>query len=199
MKQIFPTGLWQSQIIFIRTSNLSTTRSLNTSHHVYNGVGRINGCVLGEKDKIGKKEHAVYYLSKKFTDCECRYSLLEKNLLHTSMGGPMTKTIHVNPYHLDDLKYGSHQVHIWETKSHQVDRPLADVVVWIWHKLCYSEGHKRECVIRIFGSNLWIEKKQTCSSRKSMKDVLYPRQWTCYGQEDTSGRILLVDYGDRLF
>ena len=37
------------------------------------------GCVLGQHDESGRKEHAIYYLSKKFTDCETRYSLLEKN------------------------------------------------------------------------------------------------------------------------
>ena len=37
------------------------------------------GCVLGQHDESGRKEHAIYYLSKKFTDCETRYSLLEKS------------------------------------------------------------------------------------------------------------------------
>ena len=36
------------------------------------------GCVLGQHDESGKKEQAIYYLSKKFTNCEARYSLLEK-------------------------------------------------------------------------------------------------------------------------
>src|ERR1043165_1590409 len=36
------------------------------------------GCVLGQHDETGRKEHAIYYLSKKFTECESRYSLLEK-------------------------------------------------------------------------------------------------------------------------
>ena len=36
------------------------------------------GCVLGQHDESGQKDHAIYYLSKKFTDCETRYSLLEK-------------------------------------------------------------------------------------------------------------------------
>ncbi|GAU31576.1 hypothetical protein TSUD_53990 [Trifolium subterraneum] len=36
------------------------------------------GCVLGQQDETGRKEHAIYYLSKKFTDCESRYSMLEK-------------------------------------------------------------------------------------------------------------------------
>lgn len=35
-------------------------------------------CVLGQHDKYGQKEHAIYYLSKKFTGCETNYSLLEK-------------------------------------------------------------------------------------------------------------------------
>lgn len=36
------------------------------------------GCVLGNQDETCIKEHA-YYLSKKFSDCEYRYSLVEKN------------------------------------------------------------------------------------------------------------------------
>ena len=35
------------------------------------------GCVLRQHDETGRKEHAIYYLSKKFTDYESRYSLLE--------------------------------------------------------------------------------------------------------------------------
>ena len=34
-------------------------------------------CVLGQRDESGRKEHAIY-LSKKFTDCEIKYSQLEK-------------------------------------------------------------------------------------------------------------------------
>ena len=36
------------------------------------------GCVLGQHDESARKEHAIYYLSKKFIDCETRYSLFEK-------------------------------------------------------------------------------------------------------------------------
>ena len=36
------------------------------------------GCVLRQHDEIGCKEQAIYYLSKKFTDYESRYSPLEK-------------------------------------------------------------------------------------------------------------------------
>ena len=35
------------------------------------------GCILGQHDESGRKERAIYYLSKKFTACEMNYSLLE--------------------------------------------------------------------------------------------------------------------------
>nr|XP_016455040.1 PREDICTED: uncharacterized protein LOC107779185 [Nicotiana tabacum] len=37
------------------------------------------GCVLGQHEETGRKEHAIYYLSKKFTPYEARYSLLERS------------------------------------------------------------------------------------------------------------------------
>jgi len=36
------------------------------------------GYVLGQHDETRKKEHAIYYLSKRFTGCEQRYSMLER-------------------------------------------------------------------------------------------------------------------------
>ena len=39
------------------------------------------GCILGQWDEKGKKEFAIYYLSKKSTDCESRYSMLEKHVV----------------------------------------------------------------------------------------------------------------------
>jgi hypothetical protein len=36
------------------------------------------GCLLGQHDESGRKEQAIYYLSKKFTDCESRYTMTEK-------------------------------------------------------------------------------------------------------------------------
>ena len=35
-------------------------------------------CILGQHDETGRKEQAIYYLSKKFTDYVSRYSPLEK-------------------------------------------------------------------------------------------------------------------------
>ena len=39
---------------------------------------KLMGCVLGQHDETRRKEQAIYYLSKKFTDYESRYSPLEK-------------------------------------------------------------------------------------------------------------------------
>ncbi|KAA3469729.1 RNA-directed DNA polymerase (Reverse transcriptase), Ribonuclease H-like protein [Gossypium australe] len=36
------------------------------------------GCVLGQHDNSGRREKAIYYLNKKFTECEMRYSPIEK-------------------------------------------------------------------------------------------------------------------------
>ncbi|XP_055803485.1 uncharacterized protein LOC129872553 [Solanum dulcamara] len=36
------------------------------------------GCVLGQHDQTGRREQAIYYLSKKFTPYEARYTLLER-------------------------------------------------------------------------------------------------------------------------
>jgi len=39
---------------------------------------RSMGVVLGQHDDSGKKEQAIYYLSRRFNDCESRYPLIEK-------------------------------------------------------------------------------------------------------------------------
>ena len=36
------------------------------------------GFILGQQHETGRKEYAIYYLSKKFTGCDSRYSMLEK-------------------------------------------------------------------------------------------------------------------------
>ncbi|KAK5795061.1 hypothetical protein PVK06_036318 [Gossypium arboreum] len=36
------------------------------------------GCILGQHDESGKQEKAIYYLSKKFTEYEAKYSSIEK-------------------------------------------------------------------------------------------------------------------------
>lgn len=39
------------------------------------------GCVLGQHDKTGRKEQAIYYLSKRFVDYETRFTPFEKTCL----------------------------------------------------------------------------------------------------------------------
>ena len=46
---------------------------------------RSMGCVLGQHDEIRRKKQVIYYLSKKFTDYESRYSPLEKICLHSEL------------------------------------------------------------------------------------------------------------------
>lgn len=41
-------------------------------------LGESMGCVLSQHDNTGRKEHTIYYLSKKFIDCDTKYSLFEK-------------------------------------------------------------------------------------------------------------------------
>ncbi|MFG1554829.1 RNase H-like domain-containing protein, partial [Staphylococcus aureus] len=41
-------------------------------------TGNAMGCMLGQQDVTGKKEHVIYYLSKKFTNYKAKYSLLEQ-------------------------------------------------------------------------------------------------------------------------
>jgi hypothetical protein len=36
------------------------------------------GCVLGQHDESGRTKQAIYYLSKKFNDCESRYTTIER-------------------------------------------------------------------------------------------------------------------------
>ena len=38
-------------------------------------------CALGQHDETGRKERAIYYLNKKFTDYEARYKVLENTCL----------------------------------------------------------------------------------------------------------------------
>ena len=36
------------------------------------------GCMLGQLNEPDQKEKAIYYLSKKFTNCEVNYIVMEK-------------------------------------------------------------------------------------------------------------------------
>lgn len=75
-------------------------------------------CVLGQQDETGKKEHVIYYLSKKFTNYESRCSLLEKTCCALAWVAR-----HLRQYMLTHtmwliIKDGSHQIHLREIGSH---------------------------------------------------------------------------------
>ncbi|RDX61194.1 Retrovirus-related Pol polyprotein from transposon opus, partial [Mucuna pruriens] len=59
------------------TSYSHSSNTRQTPNIVPNGVERIHGGHLGQQDDSGK-EQPIYYLSKKFTECEQRYSALER-------------------------------------------------------------------------------------------------------------------------
>ena len=68
------------------------------------------GCVLGQHDETGRKERAIYYLSKKFTECESRYTVIEK--LCCALGWAAKRLRHYMLYHttwlisqVDPLRY----------------------------------------------------------------------------------------------
>uniref|UniRef100_A0A2N9H224 RNase H type-1 domain-containing protein n=1 Tax=Fagus sylvatica TaxID=28930 RepID=A0A2N9H224_FAGSY len=58
------------------------------------------GCMLGQQDETGKKEQAIYYLSKKFTEPETRYLLVEEDVLRTGLGLQEAETVHALLHHL---------------------------------------------------------------------------------------------------
>ena len=65
-------------------------------------------CVLGQHDEIIKKERAIHYLSKKFTECESRYTVIKKKAMFcTSVGRKKITTLYVVSYYMDNFKGGS--------------------------------------------------------------------------------------------
>uniref|UniRef100_A0A2N9FIQ0 Uncharacterized protein n=1 Tax=Fagus sylvatica TaxID=28930 RepID=A0A2N9FIQ0_FAGSY len=58
------------------------------------------GCMLGQQDETGKKEQAIYYLSKKFTEPETRYLLVEKTCCALGLGLQEAETVHALLHHL---------------------------------------------------------------------------------------------------
>jgi len=67
-------------------------------------------CVLGHHDETGRKERAIYYISKKFTECESRYTVIEK--LYCALVWAIKRLQHYMLYHttwfilkVDPLRY----------------------------------------------------------------------------------------------
>ena len=69
------------------------------------------GCVLGQHDESGKKEKAIYYLSKKFTECELRYPPIKKLCCVLIWAAREVEAIHVVPYDLANFKIKPFEVY----------------------------------------------------------------------------------------
>uniref|UniRef100_A0A2N9GSZ5 Integrase catalytic domain-containing protein n=1 Tax=Fagus sylvatica TaxID=28930 RepID=A0A2N9GSZ5_FAGSY len=67
------------------------------------------GCMLGQQDETGKKEQAIYYLSKKFTEPETRYLLVEKTCCALGLGLQEAETVHALLHHLVGIPNGPDQ------------------------------------------------------------------------------------------
>jgi len=70
----------------------------------------VMGCVLGQHDETRRKERVIYYLSKKFIECESRYTMIEK--LCYALGWEAKILRHYMLYHttwliskIDPLRY----------------------------------------------------------------------------------------------
>uniref|UniRef100_A0A2N9HNW0 Uncharacterized protein n=1 Tax=Fagus sylvatica TaxID=28930 RepID=A0A2N9HNW0_FAGSY len=59
--------------------------------------------------RLGRKEQAIYYLSKKFTEPETRYLLVEEDVLRTSLGLQEAETVHALLHHLVGIPDGPDQ------------------------------------------------------------------------------------------
>ena len=69
---------WRSQGLLIHPSNFGTTNSKETLIIYLTVHEKSIGYILGQHDETEKKEHTIYYLSKKFTEYESKYLLVEK-------------------------------------------------------------------------------------------------------------------------
>uniref|UniRef100_A0A2N9IGG7 Uncharacterized protein n=1 Tax=Fagus sylvatica TaxID=28930 RepID=A0A2N9IGG7_FAGSY len=88
------------------------------------------GCMLGQQDETGKKEQAIYYLSKKFTEPETRYLLVEKDVLRTGLGLQEAETVHALLHHLVGIPDGPNQI-IRPSKLELMDSEFPDEDVMI--------------------------------------------------------------------
>lgn len=83
------------------------------------GLDESMGCVMGQHDDTGKKEHVIYYLSKKFTECETGYSVLEKTWCALPWVARCMGQYMVCHTTLLISKNGSNKVYIWEACCHR--------------------------------------------------------------------------------
>uniref|UniRef100_A0A2N9GD38 Reverse transcriptase domain-containing protein n=1 Tax=Fagus sylvatica TaxID=28930 RepID=A0A2N9GD38_FAGSY len=88
------------------------------------------GCMLGQQDETGKKEQAIYYLSKKFTEPETRYLLVEEDVLRTGLGLQEAETVHALLHHLVGIPDGPNQItHPEQLELMDSEFPDEDVMI----------------------------------------------------------------------
>ena len=73
-----PSSIQQGERVPYKCTSVGTTCTRRPLILYLTVHDRSMGCVLGQHDEIGSKKQAIYYLSKKFTDYESKYSSLEK-------------------------------------------------------------------------------------------------------------------------
>ena len=103
------------------------------------------GCVLGKHDESGRKEHVVYYLSKKFTDCETRYSLLEKTCCTLASTAHRLRQYMLTHTTLLIPKIGSDKIHLREACSFWENSEMAGDPDRVLYTVYYPESYKGKC------------------------------------------------------
>ena len=69
------------------------------------------GCVLDQHDDAGKKQHVIYYLSKKIHRTQIQVPLDGKDVLCISLDRSKAPTIPAMPYYMVDFQVGSHKIY----------------------------------------------------------------------------------------
>nr|XP_016450605.1 PREDICTED: uncharacterized protein LOC107775396 [Nicotiana tabacum] len=103
------------------------------------------GYVLGQHDETGRNERAIYYLSKKFTPCEAKYTLIERTccaltwIAHNLRHYMYAYTMHLIS-RIDSLKYILHKpmptrkLAKWQILLNKFD------IVYITHKAIQGQA-----------------------------------------------------------
>ena len=71
-------------------------------------LGIVIGAMLDHK--IEGEERDIYYISKKFLECEICYMTLEKNYPNISIGNKEAQAMHVDPCNTRDSSNGSYKL-----------------------------------------------------------------------------------------
>ena len=90
---------------------------------------RSMSCVLGQHDETRRKERAIYYFNKKFTDYESRYPSVEKIMLSPIVDYQKTEAVHAMLYHMVDHKSRFYQLHLRKAFSFRKDRKMASSTI----------------------------------------------------------------------